>query len=159
MAKKETVFRAGDGKKCKTEAEADRHDEILRAKDEYQTARRHLGLVLLKNERTADGRQICVGNRTLYCVVNSHHAPQIQECKFFWNAWDWGIDDNDCLQLSFRLGCGDRERWVVVGLDDLYADADNARQAVIEAKQVLLHEKQDELAALKADPSQIPVNY
>jgi hypothetical protein len=84
----------------------------------------------------------------------------IQECKFYWNAWDWGINEDDRVQLHFRLaGIGDKERWVTVQISDLYANRDNARLAVIAAKRRIIQSKQAELADLERDPSKIPVNY
>jgi hypothetical protein len=160
MAKQETTYKSADGKKFKTAEEADRHDAILTAKDEYETARRKLAIVLLANEQTADGQPVDICNMTLYCVVNKFYAPVLQECHFRWGAWDWGLDHNDRVELHFRLDGGDKERQVTVSLDDLYADVDKARQAVIEAKRKILDEKLAELAAMEAKPrTEIRVNY
>lgn len=160
MAKQETTYKSADGKKFKTANEADRHDAILLAKDEYDTSRRKLAIALLANERTADGQPIDIANRTLYCVVNKHYSPMIQECKFYWNAWDWGIDDDDRVQLHFRMTDRDKERWVTVKIDDLYADQDKARMAVIEARREIIRNMVDNLAEDEANPRQrIPVNF
>jgi hypothetical protein len=160
MAKQETVYKAVDGKKFKTAAESDRHDAILTAKDEYDTARRKLAIALLANERTADGEPVDICSMTLYCVVNKFYAPVLQECRFYWNAWDWGLDRSDRPELYFKIVHGDHERQATVTLDDLYADVDKARQAVIEAKREILKEKTAEIAAMEANPrTEIRVNY
>jgi len=159
MAKQKTTYKSADGKEFPTEAEADRHDAILKAKDEYETARRKLGMLLLANEQTADGMQIEIGEKTLYCVIGQHYAPVAQECHFYWNSWDWQLDHKDRVELRFRLTQGKDERLVTVKLSDLYAKRDNARQAVLEAKRQIIKDKQDELAELERDPSKIPVNY
>lgn len=160
MAKQETTYKAVDGKKFKTAAEADRHDAILAAKDKYDTARRELANLLLANERTADGQAVDIAKRTLYCVMNKHYAPMVQECKFYWNAWDWGIGDDDRVQLHFRMTDRDKERWVTVKFDDLYADQDKARMAVIEARREIIRNMVDNLAEDEANPRQrIRVNY
>lgn len=160
MAKQETAYKSADDRTFKTADEADRHDAILTAKDEYDTARRKLVIALLANERTADEQPIDIANRTLYCVVNRFYSPMIQECKLYWNAWDWGIDDNDRVQLHFRMTDRDKERWVTVKIDDLYVDQDKARKAVIEARREIIRNMVDNLAEDEANPRQrIQVNY
>ncbi len=159
MAKQKTTYESADGKEYVNKAAAERHDAILTAKDEYETARRKLVIALLANEKTADGEPVDICDMTLYCVVNKFYSPNVQECKFYWNAWDWGIGEDDRVQLSFRLGHVNEERWVTVKLGDLYANCDNARRAVLDAKRAIINDKLAELADLERDPSRIPVNY
>jgi len=159
MAKQKTTYESSDGREFKTQAEAERHDAVRLAKKDYEAARWKLGTVLLADELTADGERIEVGVRTLYCIIGRYHAPVIQECTFYWNSWDWQLGRNDRLELRFRVTRGSDEQWVTVPLSDMYANRDNARQAVIDAKRQVIKDKQDELAELERDPSRISVNY
>ena len=160
MAKKKTTYESSDGKEFVAKAAADKHDAILKAKDEYETARRKLAIALLANEKTADGAPVDICSVTLYCVVNKFYAPALQECHFCWGVWDWGLNDNDRVELYFKVGCGDKERQVIVNLDDLYADVDEARRAVLDARRAIINEKLAELAEAEKAPRQhIQVNY
>ena len=160
MAKKKTTYESADGKEFGIKAAADKHEAILKAKDEYDTARRKLAVALLANEKTADGVSIDICNMKLYCVVNKFYAPVLQECHFYWGAWDWGLDDSDRVKLYFEINYGDKERRVAVSLDDLYADVDEARRAVLDARRAIINEKLAELAEAEKAPRQhIQVNY
>ena len=55
MAKQETTFRASDGHKFDTEAEADKHSELIEARLAYKDARRHYAKRLGSRRRRQTG--------------------------------------------------------------------------------------------------------
>ena len=107
MAVKQTkpTFQCSDGKEFPTQAEADRHEDLMVAKDEYETARRKFGIALAKTQKTADGKPFEFGIMRNYWYIRCWNSlPRLFVVDFY--LWDFQFDERSAVQPHVAIAQG-----------------------------------------------------
>lgn len=160
MPKREVIYTASDGKEFSSKAAAEQHEAIAAAKSDYETARNKLFLALSSKLKTKDGVDVDFGKRgTYYAVLFEYNNPTLVEVCLRWGKWDWEVDELDRLRIILLWRWPqDREgtfQRMHIDIGDLYAGRAAAIEAVLQAKQACIQQQQEDLDALKTEPSRL----
>jgi hypothetical protein len=166
MVKWQVTYETDDGKSFQTPEEAEKHSKLISLQKDYETARDRFGIEMLRKQTTADGEsfQIAPGPTYYLLLKHLHCPPRIVEVHFYWTHWDWFLDEQDQLKLrvivpSIFAGEKSRETSMEVYVHELFAKADNARAAWLEADAERLKTEQERHDEAAKNPQNIPVIY
>lgn len=153
MAKQKTIWKSADGQEFNSEAAAERHDQLVKAREEYEQARNRLFQLLVGQLKTRDGQTVGFGLRGCYYVVLfEYNNPVVAEVRLSWNRWDWELADDKLRVILDWSWPGSREsQRIHIPVADLWADRDKARLACLEAQRAILDRHREELEQRAAD--------
>lgn len=141
----EVKFKASDGREFDNEVEAQRHDDLIVARREYEEALSKMNGLIVKTTRTADGYLCELGIFIDYWYVSHgwHGLPDLRKVPYL--GWNWHLSyHNDEIVIVHRES--GRERTDEYTIKDLYRNKKNALAALVEAQSRWLKERGEEVA-------------
>lgn len=143
--KQEVKFTSSDGREFDNEVEAQRHDELIVAREEYNNALAKMNSLIVKTTRTADGYLCELGIFKDYWYISPgwHGLPDIRKVPYL--GWNWHLSHHNDQVVIVHRESG-RDRTDEYAIADLYADKKNALAALVEAQKQWLTERQEEVA-------------
>lgn len=142
--KQETKFKSSDGREFESEVEAQRHDELIIAREEYNRALARMNQLIVKTTHTADGYLCELGIFRDYWYVTPgwHGVPDIRKVPYL--GWNWHLNyHNDEVVIVHRES--GRDRTDEYAINTLYREKKNALAALVEAQKAWLQERQQEI--------------
>lgn len=127
------MYETSDGQEFKNKMMAERHEEMVEVKHEYDTARRAYAKALAATQITADGRPFDLKSYHDYYFVTLglEILPAVRWVSF--SYWNIELDDQDTgflVQHEERRGGRQRIRYEI---GKLYYFEKNAKKACLEA--------------------------
>jgi hypothetical protein len=151
--KQETKFKTTDGREFVNEKEAKKHDELIVAREQYETALRKMNRLIAETTRTADGHLFELGLWASYYYVTPgfFSMPQLAEVSYL--GWNWDLNEhNDSVEIITREGNDNRQREYKI--KDLYREKSKALTALVEAQKAWLAERQSQIDETAAKVAQ-----
>jgi hypothetical protein len=144
------TFRTSDGREFTDKGEAERHEALVEAKREYDTARAVLGRRLAETQKTADGRPFEFGVFGDYYFVTEGWSgmPELLTVSFFGN--NFSIDEHRIAEVVILQRAQGRDRDSEYRIADLYRGKAAAERALLEAQEAWLAKKTAEVAELRS---------
>lgn len=139
------LFTTTDGKTFKTLEQANFHENLIKAKTQYEDARHDYVRALAKSFQTADGEQFDFSTLKTYYRVVDIGKPHIQEVSFY--IWHCDIDDRD--NAVIRQKRESDGAWISYTISDLYYHRKNAELKLLEFLELWVAQQQAELESLK----------
>lgn len=142
--KQEVKFKSSDGREFDDEKEAQRHDELIVAREAYEHALSKMNGLIVKTTRTADGHLCELGIFIDYWYVSPgwHGVPDLRKVPYL--GWNWHLNyHNDEIVIVHRES--GRERTDEYAIKDLYRSKKRALAALAEAQQAWLKEREAEI--------------
>ena len=128
--KKSVKYRSTDGNEYDTKEEAERHDALWNARNEFDNARKKFGKLLAETQTTGDGEAFEFGWRSYWYVTPTWGGfPELRTIRF--SEYQFDFDDSDVFQI-FNIEDGNRKRYAI---SDLYVSKHKARAALIAAQE------------------------
>lgn len=120
-------YKTTDGQEFELSADATRHQAVVDALEQYNTAMRALARATVQAMKTADGFPFEFGSSKDYYIVVETYAdwPRVHKLQF-WGWYCQKFSMNDRGELQIAQGQTDKERWWSVG--ELYASEAAARK-------------------------------
>jgi hypothetical protein len=153
------IFKASDGREFENEEAAKNYEALVEAKTQYQNARRHLGQLLAKSFKTADGYPFTFGLSNYYHVATPWNSlPHIITIDFWYRNWDYedhaddqGSESTTFVILAVKDAYGNKSEYgVKYPINELYRDEKNAKRALVKAQAEWLAQRTKELDELAA---------
>lgn len=148
----EVEFRTSDGRSFESEAVADRHENLIAIRDDYQRARKIYARTLAETFRTADGYRFNFQIWHYYRVTPwFHRIPGVQEISIW--APDFDIDEHDPAEGDFVFelqGSDGKKERRRIKISDLYCSRAAADRACVEAQRERLAEMTADFEAFAA---------
>ena len=160
MAKSKQTFETADGREFNTAEEAEQHEQLYAAEQAFESARRDLGELLAKREKTADGHPIDFGKRRdFYAIFNKFFDPRLVRISIWWVNWDWNIED--CrLRIHYRPNQHSKEDHTYSFYpEDLYVEEAKAVEALLTVTDERIQERQETLDKMRANKREIRAQY
>jgi hypothetical protein len=145
-------FETSDGRDFTDEKEAERHQQLIDARGQYQQGLTNLGQLLAERLKTADGKPFQVGILRNYYVIHEPMAglPYLRHVHFslaYGQPFGLGHDDDVYLIVrEFDTNRTQREYKV----SDLYADNKEACKALLAAQEERLKEITEQVEQLRS---------
>lgn len=131
MAKKlPELFEAKDGVKFKTQAEAERHEAMVDAKQTFQAARRRWTKALTETHKTADGADFVLNGIWDYWYVRQWAGQMPYVVRVSFSLWDCTLDDSDRAEIWVEEGTGSNRTRQCYCVAELYRHHGNANKAL-----------------------------
>ena len=143
--RQEVKFKSSDGQEFNNETEAQRHDALITAREEYKTALAKLNRCIAETARTADGHLFTFGVWQTYHYVTPGYfsMPALAEVPYL--GWNWDLNEyDDAVEIVIREGTDNRVRAFKIG--DLYMSKRAAQVALIKAQKEWLKEREEQIA-------------
>ena len=140
-------FKTSDGQKFDTIEEAERHEVLITAREQYNQGRRAFNRALAMTQKTADGELFDFGifRDYYYITPGWSGCPALQAVNFL--GWNYEVEDNDDVKISKERD-SDRQR-ISYPIKDLYRHKRKAEIALVAAQEAWLAEQAAEIAANK----------
>lgn len=135
-------YEASDGQEFDTEEEAQTHDDLIKARAEYDTARQNFNRVLARSQKTADGEEFDFSLFRTYYYVTGHYdrMPWLKSVSFL--GWNFEISEHDdIIEISQNEGEMGREHRYPYPINKLWVDKRKANEALINALHSWLDEQ------------------
>ena len=133
---KKTLYETSDGREFESELQAAKHEKLILARREYESARREFATHLASSFKTADGHDFEFGLWTNYYHIfkPAKSIPGLVRVEFWGREWDI-VDcrgETDTLVLlSYVDGFGNANRQgVEYPINELYRYYENAEKAL-----------------------------
>lgn len=139
--KQETKFKTTDGREFDDQKEAQKHDELILARELYEGALRKLNQLTAETTRTADGHLFELGLWANYYYVTPGYfeMPALSEVSYI--GWNWDLNErDDSVEIVTREGNDNRQREYKIS--SLYREKAKALAALVEAQKAWLAERQ-----------------
>lgn len=143
--RRETKFKSSDGREFDNETEAQRHDELIVAREQYEHALAKMNGLIVKTTRTADGYLCELGIFVDYWYVSPgwHGLPDLRKVPYL--GWNWHLNyHNDQIVIVHRESGRERNDEYEIG--SLYRNKKNALVALAESQKAWLEERRQEVA-------------
>lgn len=151
--KKQTKFKTTDGREFDDEKEAQKHDELILAREQYDASLRRLNRLIAETTRTADGYLFEFGLWTSYHYVTPGYfqMPVLGEVHYI--GWNWDLNEHDDSVEIVTRGGNDNRR-SEYKISNLYREKSKALAALVKAQQEWLAERQSEVEETAAKVAQ-----
>ena len=140
-------YETSDGRKFTDEAEAARHQALITAKDEYESARHKWVRALTATYKTADGQNFSLTKHGDYWrIANYFHdnaLPTLERVSF----WVWHCDINEADHAVIIERKGEHTRHYRIS--ELYASERNAKIALLAAQEKELQYMTEQVQKLR----------
>jgi hypothetical protein len=155
MAVKETPvqFKTSDGKTFDTREEAERHELLRVARDEFEQARTVLARLLAESHQTADGRRFSFDQWQYYYIAPGWEGlPRLTRVMFHGFNLDWEsqFDGREFPVIRQWEGEGKDRRLLTYRFDCLYGSERAAEKALLAAQEKRLAELAESIEDLRA---------
>lgn len=149
ITKTKPKFITSDGCEFDTEDGAERHEELVAARDEYERARLAFGRALARTQTTADGHPFDLGIWAKYWRVRPGWAgvPDLERMNWMWGGKFDFCQRGDELVLIEKGAVPPRE----VPINEIYATRREADKALLIATEEWIAERQQDLALLREE--------
>lgn len=143
MVKKiKAVYRASDGAKFETEAEAEAHEAVVNALEEYTEAKVRFTRAILKTQKTADGHPFDLSRTSVFYIIKSWpYFPHIERVSIY--PYNVTVDERDVGTVID--GRWEDYKWKTTEyrIADLYQNEQVALRALLEMqeKEMAIHRK------------------
>lgn len=129
-------FRTSDSEEFKTQDDAEKHEAVLTAKENFETAAREYGEAMLDEAVTADGERFELSSMCDYYHINTNYfgMPNIRQVSFY--LWNCHYDLRDGLTISQQL----ENKYHSFAVKELYRHEKNAKRALIKAQRERIQE-------------------
>lgn len=140
-------LRTSDGREFTNPKEAERHQEMLSAREAFADAHRKLGRALARTQTTADGEPFDFGVfRTYYYVREPYgQTPRLGEVSFY--AFDFSFTERDDVFTIIQRDKGNETHYHI---NELYLHRDNAERALLAALEAWLVRQTEAVNELRA---------
>lgn len=145
----ETKFKSSDGREFDNAVEAQRHDDLIVARREFEHALQKMNDLIVKTTRTADGHLCELGIFRDYWYVSPGYqgVPDIRKVPYL--GWNWHLNyHNDEVVIVHRES--GRERTDEYVIKDLYRSKKRALAALVDAQMEWLKERESEICETAA---------
>jgi len=147
ITKQPIMFKTTDGLVFVDELEARKHEALIEAKDEYETARKRYAGFLFESQKTADNQAFQFGIfHTYWYIAEIFYFPSLISVQF--HIRNCELDDNDHVVI-LRHETDNARGFVRYRISDLYMHKENAEIALLAAQQERLSELTDVVAKLE----------
>lgn len=144
--KEQRTFKASDGKEFDSKTEAQKHDDLAVAREEYKNALRKLNTLIAETTRTADGHLFDLGMWSTYYYITPGYfdMPQLKEVPYL--SWNWDLNEyDDAVEIITREG-NDQRRFEYK-INALYREKRKALAALVETQKAWLAERREQIRA------------
>jgi hypothetical protein len=144
--KAKTTYRTDDGREFTDQKQAERHDRLVKAKREYESAKRTLGKLMAESCLTADGQPFKIGLWPDYYWITPGYfsMPSLLKVSFWGTNWDWEESSDEATTVVLLSDLSDSGQQLGhirrFPINELYANKDRAQAALIEAQRKWLRE-------------------
>lgn len=151
--REEITFKSSDGREFDNAVEAQRHDELIVARQEYEQALARMNSLIVKTTRTADGYLCELGIFIDYWYVSPGWSGMPNLHKVPYLGWNWHLSYHGDEVVIVHRESG-RERSDEYAIKDLYRSKKEALAALVKAQEKWLTERQEEVAEITAKVAQ-----
>lgn len=148
MAVTETpvLYRSSDGMKFDNQADAEKHDKFVTAREEYERAQLVYGRLIVESTKTIDGVPFKNDSwHDFYALRRPFdRAPYLEKIDF--SQHNYYVDECDQAHIKRWIGHNDPREWRV---EELYHHKKNADAALVTAVEEYIAAVRVELEKLK----------
>jgi hypothetical protein len=138
-------YRCTDGQTYSKKEDAERHEELIAAQREFESARRKFGQLLARTQKTADGETFDFRSLGYFFVSEPYLSlPRIHRVSF--DFWHFEFDHEDKFQIRQKDEDGVTRSY---SIDKLYRDEENAKVALLAAQEEWLAMQVEIIDSLK----------
>lgn len=150
VTKKPEVFRTSDGREFADGEDAERHETLIAAVNEFEKSRENLLCAMAHTNRTADGELMDPTQwGTYYQVLAWAHDPHVTEVSFYYST-EIQLDGDRLYLVTPWLGKDrDSKRYLISELYAHKTNADRALRVLLEERAVALQKRIESLPAAK----------
>jgi len=144
---KPQAYACSDGEEFPTKKEAELHEELIEAVNNFRLAKERLGRATAATVKTADGDLFDFHRWNTYWFVSKHGAfgPAMRQVQFgYGTGVNLGGGDNARVELVLTEG----DRHIYFAIAEIYSREENARKALAQAIREHITTKEEELAEL-----------
>lgn len=144
------TYTASDGTEFDSKAEAERYDNLLQAKEKYDSARTLLCRALAESQKTADGVAFEFGVfRDYYSILEWDGFPRLHTVQslYMHSNEDFELEQDGTIYLVEQRATNQRRTYRI---GELYYHESEAKKALVEVREKRLAEWTKETAELKA---------
>lgn len=145
VTKTTPMFKTSDGQEFDDEDAAQRHEEFIEAKKDYEAARQRWTRVLAESQTTADGHPFDFSMMRDYWFVTRWIGamPSLQAVSFYIHNCD--VNDNDEGSIHQLRDSGRDGTWIKYRISELYLSKTEATKALVVAQKEHIAELQFQL--------------
>jgi hypothetical protein len=139
---KPVTYETSDGREFEDKDEADRHEELITARREYDEARQKFNQALVKTQKTADDEPFDFGLFRTYFVITDSWAqiPSLKRVNFL--GWNFEVAEHeDQVEIIQNEGDFTNERRYGYPINRLYVSEKRAKIALGNALESWLEEQ------------------
>jgi hypothetical protein len=161
MAVKEVParFKASDGEEFGTKKEAQQHEELIKAREAYEEARRNLGRLLARREKTADGRPFDFSILHDYYYITEGWAGMPELTRVNFDGWNFRWSEcDDRFEIQRQVEHRNGRDWASYNIGELYWFEDNAEKALLAKREEWLKEQAEKVEEFRQRVAPAPVH-
>lgn len=143
----QTEFKTSDGRKFSDKREAEKHDALILARQEYKDALRKMNRLIAETTRTADEHLFeLVGFHTFYFVAHGWNSkPVLTEVPYIGYNWNLQERHDAVVIVVDRDGSSQTRQRYEYPIGDLYYEKSKALRALVQAQADWLTERRQEI--------------
>jgi hypothetical protein len=148
--KKVTTFKTTDGEEFSDEISAQKHENLIKLKQEYEKARHRYINELARTEKTIDGIPFAGKYHTYWYVQRFYGMPHLVEFSFYSDRY-FDIDPRTDELIICQPSTDEEHGCTQMKISDLYHDRNAAEQALV-LKQIEFLKEQAERLGMSIIP-------